>query len=165
MFWCGCIQITIGGIWMENNIVAYKKLQAGDDSEFSELVLLFNKVFQSPNYVNSLNVKRLLNNPNFVCFVAYIDNKIVGGLTAYELEMYDQEGSTMYIYDLAVSEDYQRNGIGSRLVNEIMDYCRAKKIKDMFVQADEVDRHAIQFYKRIGGEQSKTFHFSFKTFD
>ena len=148
---------------MEKTVVKYKKLQSGDDSSFSDLVLLFIKEFESPTltYVNSENIRKLLNNPNFVCFVAYIDNKILGGLTAYELEMYDREGSSMYIYDLAVSKEYQRNGIGSRLVNEIIDFCKSKAIKEMFVQADGVDQHAIKFYKKIGGEQSKTFQFSF----
>ncbi|MFJ8262494.1 GNAT family N-acetyltransferase [Rummeliibacillus sp. NPDC094406] len=148
---------------MKNNVVEYKKLQSGDDSKFSQLVLLFNKEFESPNlnFVNLKNISNLLINPKFVCIVASIDNKIVGGLTAYELEMYDQEGSSMYIYDLAVGKEYQRNGIGSRLVHEIIDFCKSKGINDLFVQADGVDQHAIEFYKKNGGEQSKTFHFSF----
>lgn len=151
---------------MKHNVVEYKKLQSGDDSKFSELVLLFNKEFESPtlNYVNSENIRKLLNNPNFVCFVAYIDNKIVGGLTAFELEMYDREGSSMYLYDLAVSKEYQRNGIGSRLVYEIIGFCKSKAIKDLFVQADDVDQHAIEFYKKVGGDPSKVFQFTFNTF-
>lgn len=150
---------------MKNKEIVYKKLQAGNDSEFSELVLLFNKEFESSNYVNTENIKRLLKNSHFVCFAAFIDNEIVGGLTAYELEMYDQAGSAMYIYDLAVSKAYQRKGIGSGLIHEIMDDCRAKEIKDLFVQAEEVDQHAIQFYKKIGGEPSQTCHFTFYPFD
>ncbi|MCG7345977.1 GNAT family N-acetyltransferase [Sporosarcina sp. ACRSL] len=150
---------------MKNNIVEYKKLQVGDDLIFHELVLLFNREFESGDYVNSKNIKHLLNNPHFVCFVASVDNKIVGGLTAYELEMYDQEGSSMYIYDLAVSKEYQRNGIGSMLIHKIIDFCKSKSIRDVFVQVDGDDQHAIQFYKKNGGEQSKTFHFSFHTFD
>lgn len=150
---------------MSSNHVSYKKLHRGNEKDFYDLVVLFNEVFEATNDVNKENIRRLLNNSSFVCFVSYIDKKIVGGLTAYELEMYDQEGSSMYIYDLAVSKEYQRNGIGTRLVNEMMDYCRLKGIKDMFVQADGVDKHAVQFYKKIGGEQSETFHFSFNLSD
>ena len=152
---------------MKHHLIEYKKLQSGDDSKFTELVLLFNKEFESPNLndVNSENIAKLLNNPNFACFSAQVDNKIVGGLTAYELEMYDREGSSMYLYDLAVTREFQRNGIGSRLVNVLIDYCKSKDIKELFVQADEVDQHAIEFYKKIGGEQSKTFQFSFNLVD
>jgi GNAT superfamily N-acetyltransferase len=70
--------------------------------------------------VNSDNIGNLLNNP--------------------KLEAYDREGSSMYVYDLAVSRQYRRNGIGSKLVGEIMLYCESKHIKDLFVHADAADR-------------------------
>lgn len=75
--------------------VKYRRLKSGDDSQFSDLVLLFNEEFESPSltYVNTKNIGNLLNNLKFVCIVAQIDNRIIGGLTAYELEMYDREGS------------------------------------------------------------------------
>ena len=67
----------------------------------------------------------------------------------------------MYLYDLAVDKNYQRRGIGSKLVGELMDYCRSKGIKDLFVQADVEDQHAVEFYNKIGGEGSETVQFSF----
>jgi aminoglycoside 3-N-acetyltransferase I len=137
-------------------------LQRGDDSKFKELVLLFNEEFESPNltYANADNIGKLLDTPKFVCFVAQIDNRIVGGITAYELEMYDREGSAMYIYDLAVSRQYRRLGIGSRLVREIKNDCKARSIEDLFVHADAADRHAVEFYKSIGGQPAAAVQFS-----
>lgn len=147
--------------------VEYKKLTNGDEANFADLVLLFNMEFESPQptFINSKNIKRLLENDNFVCFVAHIGNQIVGGLTAYELEMYDQEGSAMYIYDVAVSQQYQRMGIGSRLIKEILADCKEKSINDVFVQADADDHHAVEFYKKNGGLPSKAYQFSFHTSD
>lgn len=152
---------------MDHTNVEYRKLESGDDSLFSNLVLLFNEEFKSPTltYVNTKNIRKLLNNPNFVCIVAQIDNKIIGGITAYELEMYDREGSSMYIYDLAVRKACRRKGIGSSLVNEIIRLCKSKAIKDLFVQADGIDQQAIDFYKKVGGEPSETFQFSFNPLD
>ncbi|WP_152658415.1 GNAT family N-acetyltransferase [Oceanobacillus sp. CFH 90083] len=144
--------------------VEYRKLAMVDESSFSKLVLLFNKEFESPdlNYVNDKNIRSLLAKPDFICFVACIGDEVVGGLTGYELLMYDQEGSSMYLYDLAVNKNYQRRGIGSNLVGELMNYCRAKNIKDLFVQADAEDQHAIEFYNKIGGDDSETVQFSFR---
>ncbi|MED3575165.1 GNAT family N-acetyltransferase [Cytobacillus praedii] len=144
-------------------VVEYRKLAIGDESSFSKLVLLFNKEFESPdsNYVNDNNIRSLIAKPDFVCFVAFIDDEVVGGLTGYELLMYDQKGSSMYLYDLAVDKNYQRRGIGSNLVGELMDYCRSKDIKDLFVQANVEDQHAIEFYNKIGGDDSETVQFSF----
>lgn len=144
-------------------VVEYRKLAIGDESSFSKLVLLFNKEFESPdlNYVNDKNIRSLIAKPDFICFVAFIGDEVVGGLTGYELLMYDQEGSSMYLYDLAVDKNYQRRGIGSNLVGELMDYCRSKDIKDLFVQADVEDQHAVEFYNKIGGDDLETVQFSF----
>lgn len=144
-------------------VVEYKKLTIGDESSFSKLVLLFNNEFESPdlNYVNDKNIRSLIAKPDFICFVAFIGDEVVGGLTGYELLMYDQEGSSMYLYDLAVDKNYQRRGIGSNLVGELMEYCRSKDIKDIFVQADVEDQHAVEFYNKIGGDDSETVQFTF----
>ena len=146
---------------MNNSVVEYTKLKNRDNSKFSELVLLFNVEFESPNpnYVNSENIEKLLKNPNFVCFVATINGRVVGGLTGFELEMYDREGSSMYLYDLAVINECQRKGIGSRLVYKMIEYCKSKSIKELFVQADGIDQHAINFYTKVGENKLKHFIF------
>lgn len=75
---------------------------------------------------------------------------------------YDSPGSVMYVYDLAVQNSHQRSGIGGRLMTELFVDCRKKGIKELFVQAEEADGHAVQFYQKLGGESFKTrqFHFS-----
>lgn len=62
--------------------VKYRRLKSGDDSQFSDLVLLFNEEFESPSltYVNTKNIGNLLNNLKFVCIVAQIDNRIIGAI-------------------------------------------------------------------------------------
>lgn len=143
------------------NDVTYKKLQSGDEKDFYDLVLLFNDVFEANNGVNKKNISQLLNNPNFVCLVAFHHHKVIGGITAYELMSYDKPGSAMYIYDLAVQNSHQRNGIGSKLVSELLADCRSKGIKELFVQAEEADIHAVQFYQKLGGKSLKTYQFDF----
>ncbi|HZG86688.1 GNAT family N-acetyltransferase [Paenibacillus sp.] len=147
---------------MVNN-VTYKKLQTGDELIFSELVLLFNKEFESPNtdYVNNDNIARLLSSPFFVCIVAIQGDEVIGGLTGYELDMYDRKGSTLYLYDIAVGTNYQRKGIGSSLIRELVKYCKSNEIRDIFVQADAIDQHAVEFYKNLGGEKSSVYQFTF----
>lgn len=147
---------------MNNHPVIYKKLQSGNEKEFHDLVVLFHDVFETENEVNQGNIKQLLNNPNFVCLVALQHHKIIGGITAYELMSYDSPNSVMYVYDLAVQNSYQRSGIGSRLMTELFVDCRKRGIKELFVQAEEADAHAIQFYRKLGGEPVKTrqFHYS-----
>lgn len=147
---------------MNHKYVTYKKLYSGDEKGFYDLVLLFNDVFELENNVNEENIKQLLNNPNFVCLVALYYHEVIGGITAYELMSYDSPGSVMYVYDLAVQNRHQRSGIGRGLVSELFAECREKGMKELFVQTEEADDHAVQFYQKLGGESFKTrqFHFN-----
>ena len=147
---------------MDKN-VTYRKLQEGDESIFFDLVLLFNEEFESPNtdFVNHANIAELLSNPLFICIVGIKGNEVIGGLTGYELPMYDRMGSSLYLYDIAVGGNDQRKGIGSRLVKELVEYCKSKQINEIFVQADAIDQHAVEFYKKLGGEISSVYQFTF----
>jgi aminoglycoside 3-N-acetyltransferase I len=151
------------GVVMNTNNITYKHLQNGDENLFVDLVKLFNIEFESENldYANIDNIKSLLAKSDFICLVALSENAVIGGLTGFELIMYDQVGSTMYLYDIAVGRAYQRSGIGSRLISELKVYCVDKGITDMYVQADVIDQHAIEFYKKLGGDLSEVVHFSF----
>ncbi|OZB96162.1 GNAT family N-acetyltransferase [Paenibacillus sp. XY044] len=147
---------------MDKN-VTYRKLQVGNESLFFDLVLLFNKEFETPNtdFVNNDNIAELLSNPLFICIVGIKGNEVIGGLTGYELPMYDRLGSSLYLYDIAVRRNDQRKGIGSRLVRELVENCKTKQINEIFVQADALDQHAVEFYRKLGGEISSVYHFTF----
>jgi aminoglycoside 3-N-acetyltransferase I len=150
---------------MENHGIVYRKLGIVDESAFDGLVRLFNQEFEMPDLesVNSQNIKFLLESPHFVCIVALNGDEIVGGITGYELLMYDRPGSAMYLYDLAVAEKNRRQGIGSRLIQELRDYCRHQGIREIFVQADISDRHALAFYKSLGGKPTEVIQYSFES--
>lgn len=148
---------------MDTNSVSYKQLRTGDESLFEELVKLFNVEFESDkDYVNAENIRSLLAKSDFVCIVALSEHLVIGGLTGYELKRYDQEGSTLYLYDIAVENAYHRKGIGSSLIFELKHYCMKKGIKELYVQADVIDQHAIEFYKKLGGDLAEVVHFTFE---
>ncbi|WP_123040538.1 GNAT family N-acetyltransferase [Cohnella candidum] len=148
---------------MEKDSIVYRKLVTNDETAFAGLVRLFNREFESvdPEYVNAQNIELLLGRPEFVCIAAFDGDEIVGGITAYELRMYDRPGSAMYLYDLAVAEKTRRRGIGSGLVRELQAYCRRTGIRELFVQADSSDEHALAFYDSLSGRPSMAVQYSF----
>jgi ribosomal protein S18 acetylase RimI-like enzyme len=70
--------------------------------------------------------------------------------------------SEVYIYDLAVESAWQRKGIGRNLIAALKDYCKGLGCKYIFVQADLVDQHAIDFYRSTGGKQEDVVHFDYE---
>lgn len=125
------------------------KLGGHDLQRFVEVIRLFEDVFEmenlsipEPEYLQGLLAKN-----DFFVFAALLDNKVVGGLTAHVLDQYYSDKSIAYIYDLAVATEYQRQGIGRKLIAEIKKYCNEKGFAEVFVQAEKVDDYAVDFYR------------------
>lgn len=141
--------------------IEIKKLEAHNIEAFMELIRVFEDVFEMKtfsmpdrNYLRNLLVK-----DDFFVFVASSDKEIVGGLTAYTLQQYYSELPLVYIYDLAVKTAFQRKGIGSSLISGINNYCKERGVEEVFVQADEIDDYALEFYRSTGATAERVVHF------
>ena len=106
------------------------RLQHSDVPLFQDLLILLNEVFEcddqkqpSENYLKSLLAKE-----DFVAFVLLVDHKVMGGLTAYILAKYYSEGSELYIYDLAIDPEMQRQGLATQLLEEVKKYCKTQEV-------------------------------------
>ena len=140
--------------------IEIKRLTKENIYEFKSLIHLFNIVFEEESKIGSeANSLSLLNNKAFVALAAVDGETVVGGLTAYELPMYYSDNSEIFLYDLAVSPDHQRMGVGKELLHGLKEHCRAKGIKTFFVMAHEEDAHAIEFYRATGGKAEKVVNF------
>ena len=133
-------------------------------NRFIELIELFGDVFEMKefNKPSDLYLKNLLSKKDFLVFVAISENQVIGGLTAYTLDQYYSERPLAYIYDLAVSKSFQRQGIGTNLIKSFRDYCSDYGFEEIFVQADKVDTYALDFYRQtnITGEE-QVVHFTY----
>jgi aminoglycoside 3-N-acetyltransferase I len=103
----------------------------------------------------------MLKNTNIILVVAKYEDMIIGGLTAHELPSTYFESNEIYVYDLALHKDFQRTGIGTRLIEKLKRISCDNGDKEIFLQADIDDKYAIDFYKKIGGVPEEVIHFSF----
>jgi len=94
-------------------------------------------------------------------FVALSDNKVVGGLTSYIMQQYYSASPLVYIFDLAIKAEFRRKGIGTMLIADNNNYCKTINAEEVMVQADEVDDHAIDFYRSTGAIAQKVIHFDY----
>ncbi len=140
-------------------------LQPNNIEELNELISVFENVFEMKGFErpSQTHLQNLLNKENFFAVIAKTENKIIAGLTVYVLDQYYSEKPLAYIYDLAVLTEYQRKGIGKRLVEFTNDYCRQKGFEEVFVQADKVDDYAIDFYRLTKPtDEEQVVHFYYK---
>lgn len=139
-------------------------MQTNNLADFKELISVFEVVFEMNDFQapEDSHLQRVLNNENFLVFIARADEKIVGGLTVYVLDQYYSEKPLAYIYDLAVLTDCQRKGVGRKLIAFTNDYCRSSGFQEVFVQADKIDDYAIEFYRKtLPAIEEETVQFSY----
>lgn len=147
--------------------ITFRKLENNDLRTLTELIELYSIVFETEDFTlpNRQYIKSLLDKDNIIFYAALLDNIVIGGLTAYILPSVYYPSSQVYIYDLAVKVSMQRQGIGKELISALKNYCKKLKHKEIYVQADLEDQHAIDFYKATGGRSASVIHFSYDLTD
>jgi aminoglycoside 3-N-acetyltransferase I len=103
----------------------------------------------------------LANASNLIWVVEY-DGKVVGGLTGYILDKFEQERRELFVYDLAIAVEHQRKGLGKELFRQLQIYAHQHKIYQLFVEADAEDEGAISFYRSLDTEELVAHHFTLK---
>jgi len=149
----------------ENFSFAVERVEAGQVARFRELNALFATAFDDAvSYPESepsdAYLDNLLHKPHVIPLVAVINNAVVGGLVAYVLDKFEQERSEIYIYDLAVTEAYRRQGIARALIEELKNIGQKIRAWVIYVQADkdEADLPARKLYESMG-EREDVFHY------
>ena len=138
-----------------------KRLGKQDVHLFQQLIHIFGEVFEMQEFPGASYLSKLLENPDFFAYVIITDSEIAGGLTAYKMASYYTEGAEIYIYDIAVSPLFQRQGLGKELLFSFKEYCRLNNIQVMFVEANIEDEHAVEFYHATGGNAESVVHFNY----
>jgi aminoglycoside 3-N-acetyltransferase I len=100
----------------------------------------------------------LLASKSFISLIAEKDQKVIGGLIAYELKKFEQNRSEIYIYDLAVAKAHRRKGVATSLIENLKPIARDLGAWVIFVQADYIDEPAIKLYTKLGTKE-EVLHF------
>ena len=139
-----------------------RRLAEGDRDLARDLFAMMAAVFvEDSGALSDRYLDRLLRREDFWAIAAFAGNDVVGGLTAHTLPMTRSESSEVFIYDIAVRQDHQRQGVGRQLIATLRDAASAAGIQDVFVPADNDDAHALEFYRALGGQASPVTFFTF----
>lgn len=140
-----------------------KKLDRTEISDFRNLIEIFNEVFENEIHIpDNKHLSSLLDNPDFLVFVVKINGKIAGGLTIYVLHRYYSVKPIAYIYDVGITPQHQRQGLGKALMAEVCNYCKEKGFEDAYVEAESEDIEAVNFYRKTQfTHEMNAIHFTY----
>ena len=139
------------------------RLRQGDRDIARGLFAAMAEVFEQPaGPLCDASIDRLLCRDDFWAVAAFVGEDLAGGVTAHTLPMSRSDGSELFIYDVAVRRRYQRMGIGRQLLETTCQLAAQLGIHFSFVLAENIDTHALDFYRALGATESSVTLFAFE---
>lgn len=83
---------------------------------------------------------------NSVVLVAESRGEVLGMCSVQTLISTAEGGPVGFIEDVVVRKDRRRNGIGTRLLSEVLKWCKAKGLSRVQLLADKDNGNALKFY-------------------
>lgn len=82
-----------------------------------------------------------------ITFEAWIDHELVGLAAVY---FDDKRSDSAFITHFGVLKDYQKLGVGSKLMNMCIEYAKAKGFQSLILEVYKQDQYAVAFYNAFG---------------
>lgn len=135
-----------------------RHLQTEDIAAMRQMLNLFGQVFEDlPSYCDAqpddAYLRNLLASDTFIALTASNGETIVGGLAAYVWPKFEQARKEIYIYDLAVHENWRRRGIATQLIQKMQEIAKAIGAYVVMVQAEPEDEPAVALYSKLGSRE------------
>jgi len=125
----------------------------------------FNDSFKIKKRAGSIFVKEMKErkqNPDCRLAVAEQDGKLIGFCYSYiSLKpVYFKLEKFGFIGDLFVREEHRRQGTGTRLVEDSLEFFRRRKVKQIELLVSVKNADAIRFWETLGFEQLLTWMYN-----
>lgn len=136
-----------------------KRLGAHDLQLMDKVLDLFGEEFEEKemyggNRPSTGYMTGLLSSSSFIALTALSDQRVIGGLCAYELKKFEQERSEIYIYDLAVAKKFRRKGVATALINAVQPIAREMGAWVIIIQSDWDDEAPVALYTKLGKKEN-----------
>ncbi|MDA9284831.1 GNAT family N-acetyltransferase [Flavobacteriaceae bacterium] len=133
--------------------IIIREAQKDDMSDVISLIKELAEFEKEPNEVD-IDSTVLVNdgfeeNSYFKCFVAENKDSIIG--TAIIYNRYSTwKGRTIHLEDLIVTEKMRANGVGTLLLNQVVNYAKKLNVKRVSWEVINWNKKAIKFYLKKG---------------
>lgn len=113
-----------------------------DEHLISELVsfsaLFFDEKWSESSFSNEIKKS------NSAIFCAFFDKKIVG------VACIENQFGDGYLHNIAVADDYRRQGIAKKLMDKCCDFLQSKGVDKIFLEVRKSNSNAQNLYKKCG---------------
>jgi aminoglycoside 3-N-acetyltransferase I len=125
--------------------VKIRRMGPGDEAE----VVRAADLFDDPPIPGA--VRSYLADGRNVFLLAEEAGQAVGFLRATELGQLKSDRPQMFLYEVGVAGGFRRRGIGRKLLEWLLRYCRDRSFEEVFVFTDPANEAAVKLYRSTGG--------------
>lgn len=144
--------ILEGGLWME-----IRRLQESDHKLLATAIQLLIPEEDRRNNVNrTTHLQQALANRACYFILCLVEAKPVGYLSAYCFPDVENADFHVYLFDIVVTEQFWRQGIGTGMIEVLKQHCRADQVSRIWVGAEINNEAAQRLYVRTGAQKSET---------
>jgi ribosomal-protein-alanine N-acetyltransferase len=93
-------------------------------------------------------------------FVAEVDGQIAGFILARRAYVGEPVAEVGLVQILGVDPDYQHQGIGTKLVEALIETGRAEKLKSVRIMVNERDSELQEFFAQMGFKRGKLIDYT-----
>jgi len=113
----------------------------GDEALLLGILMAFRKettsILRAGNFLSSKD--------NYI-FACIKNNQVIGFVLAYRLPRFDSQADMLYIHEVSVSEEFQRQGIGKKLMTMMLRTCRDEDLSKAFLITNKSNVAANELY-------------------
>jgi len=130
--------------------ITIREIKADD---FPGLITLFTEFAtfeKTPEKMTNTVDRMTVEQEFFNGFVALNDSEEIVGYVTHFFAYYTWIGKSLYMDDLYVKEEFRGHGIGTELINKVIEYAKTTNCQKVKWQVSEWNKPAIDFYKSLG---------------
>ncbi len=105
---------------------------------------------ENPDWKLESTLKLVQNQAN-IFIISFVENDIVGFLYGHVLDRFDDK-KQFFIYEVGVSERFQRLGVASNMFEKLFEILRSQNISEAWVLTNKSNLAANKLYQKFGGK-------------
>lgn len=130
--------------------ITIREIKADDFIGLISLFTEFATFEKTPEKMTNTVDRMTVEQEFFNGFVALNDSEEIVGYVTHFFAYYTWIGKSLYMDDLYVKEEFRGHGIGTELINKVIEYAKTTNCQKVKWQVSEWNKPAIEFYKSLG---------------